>query len=315
MVKPHSRGTELIDRYLESVVEGHYADQRQIEAAIWERNPWKDLSREREFNASFFWEVFMTRSFRYLDNKAGDDAGFLPQGSTAGACDYGAGNLLDAWEGIRAVPVVDSVEADTFSFSRFDPAGYRRLCPRGQFFQGRSTTTDTYNAVPGQFLKHVKSTGAQARKLASPAGGYLQRVFLEAFPHVYGKPFVIPDGVIEGYVLICRSSAASCRLDPRELSLWSPSSGAWPAIREEIMNIEKGLATQRKAKIELSSRLNRRRPSPLLRVIGAGLWDQSPEGPVEWNSRLRASARIGKQLDDETPVYVESRAVLMICRG
>ena len=210
-LKPESDGARQLRHYLERLQRGEFVPSQAVQAAIWDRDPWRDLTHQEEFfsSASLRGVKLMGRgpkgrlgTFGYLRNKAISALDFSLKKGRVVRARIGA-VLAEDGQG-QAVPglYVDGVEGSNAlkpEVARLALEDYARACN----FAFIVYNCFVHNQIPRRFVRFMASQGVEARQLdiryvASPGREYLDAFGLPLEPHEYARP----QGTVIGYLQV-----------------------------------------------------------------------------------------------------------------
>ena len=203
------------DKFLESVISSLRADDfipgGVVEAAVWKRDPWEDLTHSRDFysSASLRGDSFMDslerRSkgmlgpFGYLRNKSLSALDFKTSEGRSVRARLAAATFVDSQGGERPVLFVDAVEG-RFEIKpalvRHAVEGYARAAGFDRVFYHRYPL----NRVPARFVSYLVDSDACLEELEIEYVDAVRREYLDAF----GLPlepleYAYPKGRVIGY--------------------------------------------------------------------------------------------------------------------
>lgn len=204
-VRPGSKGAASLREKVTALSSGENAVTGMVEAQIWERNPWRDLTHQEEFysSASLRGVKAMGRgmkgrlgTFGYLRNKCISALDFTSSKGRVVRARLAAASV-EGRDG-RAVPVlfVDGVEGSNAINPRIVQAAiedYARACG----FKAVLYNRFVHNQIPRRFVRHIAAGGVPAREVSVSYVNHREREYLDAF----GLPlepfeYAIPRGVV-----------------------------------------------------------------------------------------------------------------------
>lgn len=197
-VKKNSRGEKVLKDHLEALTSDYALMTGVIEATIWDRDPWVDLSRQGEFYCCAFLEgMYQTGVFGYMLSKGVSMMDFVMGNSRKVRAIMTAGIYTTAAGKKAGVLVVDSVEG-TQSIS---PAVIKRAIDEYAFkagFQKVLYNAASYNATPLKFVSYLRSKGMPHQSLHVMRADDENLQYLEAFPS-FSNGYRTVAGTVTGY--------------------------------------------------------------------------------------------------------------------
>lgn len=209
-VKPNSAGAKRLRERLRALAKGELTSNGIIEARIWERDPWRDLTHQEEFysSASLRGVKPIGRgmkgrlgTFGYLRNKSISALDFSSSKGRVVRARIAAACARDVRGQTIPVLFVDGVEGSNAINPRLIQAAiedYARDCG----FKAVVYNKFVHNQIPRRFVRHLARGGAALRQLEISYMDDSTREYLDAF----GLPlepfeYAYPSGTVVGYVV------------------------------------------------------------------------------------------------------------------
>lgn len=208
-VRPGCAGAKRLRSCLIALEKGDFTGAGSIEAHVWERDPWCDLTHQEEFysSASLRGVKPLGRGmkgrlgcFGYLRNKSISALDFTSNKGRVVRARIAAAYICDY---DKKIPIlfVDGVEGSNAINPRLiQPAieDYARACG----FKAVVYNKFVHNQIPRKFVRHVARSGAELRELSIAYADDTTREYLDAF----GLPlepfeYSYPRGKVVGYVV------------------------------------------------------------------------------------------------------------------
>ncbi|MFC1624391.1 PEP/pyruvate-binding domain-containing protein [Candidatus Omnitrophota bacterium] len=186
-IKPGSKGERAIDEYVDMISRGVYLLDGEVEANIWQRDPWIDLSNALEFHTCvFLGERDDVAAFGYIKNKSLSCLDFNTRKGRMVRVIMGAGVFTDKDGREKGVLVVDSVEGLAAFDRRLITKAieeYAASCGFSKVFYNKNAA----GMVPKEVVEHARETGAKLEGLDIALVDDSNREYLETF----GRPYFI----------------------------------------------------------------------------------------------------------------------------
>jgi hypothetical protein len=209
-VAPGTPGEKRLTECIEAIESGDYLTGSAVQAEIWQRDPWVDLTHQEEFfsSASLRGVKWFGRgpkgrlgTFGYLRNKSISALDFRTRRGRAVRARLGAAVARDGGGRERPVLFVDGVEGSNV----IPPLLIARAL--GDYaaaagFEVVACNHFSHNAVPRRFARHLGRMGAPLRELTLRYADDTEREYLDAFAlPVEPFEYAHPRGTVVGRML------------------------------------------------------------------------------------------------------------------
>jgi hypothetical protein len=209
-VEPGTPGEKRLTDCIEAIESGHYLTGGTVQAEIWQRDPWVDLTHQEEFfsSASLRGVKWFGRgpkgrlgTFGYLRNKSISALDFRTRRGRAVRARLGAAITRDADGRARPVLFVDGVEGSNAVSPRLVATALRDYAEAAGFALV-GCNHFSHNAVPRRFARHLGRMGAPLREMTLRYADDSEREYLDAFTlPVEPFEYAHPRGTVVGRVL------------------------------------------------------------------------------------------------------------------
>jgi hypothetical protein len=209
-VQPGTPGEKRLTECIDALEAGHYLTGNTVQAEIWQRDPWVDLTHQEEFfsSASLRGVKWFGRgpkgrlgTFGYLRNKSISALDFRTRKGRAVRARLGAAITRDADGRTRTVLFVDGVEGSNAISPRLIATALRDYAEAAGF-DLVACNHFSHNAVPKRFALHLGRMGAPLREMMLRYADDSEREYLDAFTlPVEPFEYAHPRGTVVGRVL------------------------------------------------------------------------------------------------------------------
>jgi len=207
---PGSAGDKYVSECIAAIERKDQIVSGVIEAKIWGRDPWVDLTNEKDFFSSASLRGFKISdgrskgrlgTFGYLRNKSISALDFSTKDGRSVRVRMAAATYKDREGNDRPLLFVDGVEGSFDIKPRIIKRAvedYARSCGFDLVFYFRYPL----NKVPQRFISYVKNTGAELEEISISYADYSHREYLDSFGFPF-EPFeyAFPRGKVVGYAV------------------------------------------------------------------------------------------------------------------
>ncbi len=219
-------GWKRLTESIEAIEAGHYLTGGVVQAEIWQRDPWVDLTHQEEFfsSASLRGVKWFGRgpkgrlgTFGYLRNESISALDFRTRRGRAVRARLGAAIARDAGGLETSVLFVDGVEGSNAIAPRLIARALRDYAEAAGF-EHVVCNHFSHNAVPKRFALHLGRMGAPLREMTLRYADASEREYLDAFTlPVEPFEYAHPRGTVVGRVLR-RADHTDIGIEPRFLT-------------------------------------------------------------------------------------------------